>query len=225
MQRGRPKKYTGPLACVCGYETSFSSNYKRHISSCVKYTLKDDNAWLKAQLAEKDRQLAAKDRQIDELIKESKRPRTINNTTTNNRYVVEQHINVFGKETLEHISHDDIKHILLDPENAVARFVKLKHCRQPLNANVRCPNINKSIYQVVVDEGGEKEWKNCSKDDVLEKMYDDSSCILEEEATEEDHISFLDHQDKVKASMDGDDGGKVYKDQLDKIHNVVINRN
>jgi hypothetical protein len=173
------------------------------------------------QLSMKDRQLAAKDRQIEELIKANKKPRTVNN---NNRYVVEQHINVFGKESLEHISPQQIQRLLADPENAVARFVKLKH-REPSNANVRCPNVNRAIYQVVVGgEGEEKEWENRSKGEVLERLYDDNSAILEGEAVEEDHMPFLDHQDKVKASASADtvDGGKCYKEQLDRIHNIII---
>ena len=168
-------------------------------------------------------QLQAKDRQIEELIKANKKPRTV---TNNNRYVVEQHINVFGKESLAHISQEQIKRLLADPENAVAKFVKLKH-RDPSNANVRCPNVNRAIYQVVVEGGveeGEKEWENRAKGEVLEKLYDDNSSILEGEAVEEDHTPFLDHQDKVKASAAANavDGGRCYKQQLDKIHNVII---
>jgi hypothetical protein len=168
-------------------------------------------------------QLQAKDRQIEELIKANKKPRTV---TNNNRYVVEQHINVFGKETMSHISQEQIQRLLADPENAVAKFVKLKH-REPSNANVRCPNVNRAIYQVVVDgavEEGEKEWENRAKGEVLEKLYDDNSSILEGEAMEDEHLPFLDHQDRVKASAAANavDGGRCYKQQLDKIHNVII---
>ena len=183
-----------------------------------------DLTQMKEQLTAKDQQLQAKDRQIDELIKATKKPRTVN-TTNNNRYVVEQHINVFGKETLSHISPQQIQRLLADPENAVAKFVKLKH-RAPSNANVRCPNVNRAIYQVVVDagQGEEKEWENRAKGEVLEKLYDDNSTILEGEAVEEEHTPFLDHQDRVKASAAANavDGGRCYKQQLDKIHNVII---
>ena len=103
--------------------------------------------------------------------------------------------------------------------------MKLKH-KAPSNANVRCPNVNRAIYQVVVGTEGEgKEWENRPKGEVLEKLYDDNSSILEGEAIEEEHLPFLDHQDKVKASAAADavDGGRCYKQQLDKIHNVIIN--
>jgi hypothetical protein len=183
---------------------------------------------LKEQLAAKDEQIAAKDRQIEAQAEEIKmlikKPRTVNHNTTN-RYVVEQHINVFGKETLKHITSEQIQKLLSDdPENAVAKMIKLKHHREPSNSNVRCPNINKAIYQVVVQQGDEKEWENRAKGDVLEKLYDDNSTILEGEAVEEEHMPFLDHQDRVKASASANavDGGRCYKQELDKIHNVII---
>ena len=34
-------------------------------------------------------------------------------------------------------------------------------------------------------------------------------------------LNFLNFQDKVQASAGGEDGGKLYKEQLDKIHCVV----
>ena len=58
----------------------------------------------------------------------------------------------------------------------------------------------------------------------MEKLYDDNSTILEGEAVEEEHMPFLDHQDRVKASASANavDGGRRYKQELDKIHNVII---
>jgi len=227
--------YKTPKVCQCGYTTSNYGNWSVHRRLCgenVNVNSKDDLlAELKEQLSVKDEQLsakdehyqkelAAKDRQIEELIKATKKPRTV---TNNNRYVVEQQINVFGKESLAHITPEQIQGLLADPENAVARFVKLKHRKEPSNSNVRCPNVNRAIYQVVVGgEGDEKEWENRAKGEVLEKLYDDNSCLLECEATEEDHTPFLDHQDKIKASIEGSDGGRKYKQQLDKIHNVIV---
>jgi hypothetical protein len=182
---------------------------------------------MKEQLADTKEQLAAKDRQIEQLIK---RPRTVNNTnnTTNNRYVVEQHINTFGKESIEHISPAQIQALLADPANAVPHFIKLKHRLAPggVNQNLRIPNQKRAIYQVVVaGEGEEKEWENKAKGEVLEQLYDDNSGHLEAEADEETQVGsqFLDHQDRVKASAGGGDGGRRYKDQLDKIHSVVTN--
>ena len=230
-------RYKEPRSCECGYSTFHAGNWSTHKKTCKLINDKIDNARIQTlekdkeelkqqlsakdtQLSVKDSQLAAKDRQIEELIKLSKKPRTV---TNNNRYVVEQHINVFGKESLGHITQEQIQGLLSDPENAVARFVKLKHRKEPSNSNVRCPNMNRAIYQVVVGgEGDEKEWENRAKGEVLEKLYDENSCLLEIEANEEDNTPFLDHQDKMKASIGGEDGGRRYKQQLDKIHNVIV---
>ena len=234
--------YKEPRICECGYTTPGIRNWSAHKKYCKGPSneaelLKGQVAQMQQQLSVKDdqltakdehyqKELAAKDRQIEELIKAAKKPRTVNKNN-NNRYVVEQHINVFGKETLSHISQEQIQRLLADPENAVSKYVKLKH-RAPSNANVRCPNVNRAIYQVVVEGvsgDGEKEWENREKGEVLEKLYDDSSSILEGEAIEEEHLPFLDHQDRVKASAAANaaDGGRCYKQQLDKIHNVIIN--
>ena len=60
------------------------------------------------------------------------------NNTTNNKFVVEQHINVFGKESIGHISQQQIQALLADPVNAVPQFIKLKHRKAPggVNQNV-----------------------------------------------------------------------------------------
>lgn len=226
-----PTKYKEGRECECGYTTIWMSSWSTHKRSCKiiqEAFVSNEKSQMQSEIDHLRHQLAAKDRQIETQAEEIKmlikKPRMV---TNNNRYVVEQHINVFGKETLEHISPQQIQSLLADPENAVAKFVKLKH-RAPSNANVRCPNVNRAIYQVVVDTdlaGEEKEWENRAKGEVLERMYDDNSSILEGEAIEEEHLPFLNHQDRVKASAAANaaDGGRCYKQQLDKIHNVIIN--
>ena len=231
--------YKEPRQCECGYVGKYASHWSTHRKSCRLVPNDKDAriASLEQQLAAKDQQmtrdrqdlkeqLAAKDRQIDELIKAAKKPRTIN--TTNNKYVVEQHVNCFGKESVEHITGQQIQRLLADPANAVPQYIKLKHNRAPggVNKNVRIPNQKRAMYQVVVPgEDGDKEWEHQAKGDVLEQLYDEGSIQLEAEADEETRggSMFLDHQDKVRESANGNsgDGGRRYKEQLDKIHCVV----
>ena len=216
--------------CECGYSTIDAGNWSKHkkVCSLVKSEKDVRIASLEKQLEETKRdareQLAAKDRQIEQLIK---KPRTITNNTTNNKIVVEQHINAFGKESIDHISQQQIQALLADPINAVPQFIKLKHRKAPggVNQNLRIPNQKRAIYQVVVKEGDEKEWENKSKGEVLEQLYDDNSGHLEAQADEETRIGseFLDHQERIKSSAGGEDGGRKYKEQLDKIHNVMSN--
>ena len=239
-------RYKEARVCVCGYSTCNPGNWSTHKKSCasVPSSEKELITNLKEQLAAKDEQLekkdqqmkeqleaskeqlAAKDKQIHDLIREAKRPRTVNNTTNNNRFVVEQHINAFGKESINHISQQQIQALLADPANAVPQFIKLKHRKAPggVNQNIRVPNQKRAIYQVVVvGEGDEKEWENKAKGEVLEQLYDDNSGHLEAEADEETRVGsqFLNHQEKVRASVSGEDGGRRYKEQMDKIHCVV----
>ena len=224
------------MICICGYTSAKPNTVRRHQRTCKAYavssngTLDEITSLKVTHLEEKVKylqdQLLTKDHQIEQLIK---RPRTVNNTnTTNNRYVVEQHINVFGKESIEHISHEQIQTLLADPATAVPQFIKLKHRRAPngVNQNVRVPNQKRAIYQVVVPgegEEGDKEWENKAKGEVLEQLYDENSGHLEAEADEDTRVGsrFLNHQEKVKASVDGEDGGRRYKEQLDKIHCVM----
>ena len=222
--------YKEPRVCECDYCTDKIDLWSKHKKSCKFHESSTDNgeliSTLKEQLAIKDRQIAQQAEEIKMLIK---KPRTtVNNNTTNNRYVVEQHINVFGKETIEHISHEQIQTLLADPATAVPQFIKLKHRRAPngVNQNVRVPNQKRAIYQVVVPgegEEGDKEWENKAKGEVLEQLYDENSGHLEAEADEDTRVGsrFLNHQEKVKASVDGEDGGRRYKEQLDKIHCVM----
>ena len=219
-------RYKEARVCECGYSTFNPGHWSTHKKSCRLVTRGEQEriASLERQLAAKDEQLAAKDKQIDELIK---RPRTVNNTT-HNKYVVEQHINIFGKESINHITPAQIRALLADPVNAVPQFIKLKYRRAPggVNNNVRIPNQKRAIYQVVVQgEDGDKQWENQAKGDILEQLYDDNSGELEVEADEDtrEGLRFLDHQDKVKESASGTDGGRRYKEQLDKIHCVISN--
>ena len=225
---GRPSK--GLRTCVCGYTTADRSNFTKHRRTCTEASAVDKDARISSlehQLFQKDEQLKAKDEQIKELIQVAKKPRTV----VNNKWVVEQHINVFGKESLDLVSERQIKEILRsDPASAVSQLIKLKHRSGSSNANIRCPNLKRAIYQVVADgedEDGEpvKQWENRAKGEVLEELYESNAGRLEAEADEEDYFGnrFLDHQDKVKSSSDGEDGGRRYKDQLDRIHCVISN--
>ena len=240
------KLYKEPRTCFCGYRTSDISNWSKHKKSCHLVpnekdariaVLENDKVQLTSQLvakdeqmAAKDEQIAAKDRQIDELIKAAKKPRTVNNNNTTNKYVVHQHVNCFGNESVEHITGQEMRKLMADPTNAVPQYIKLKHMRAPggVNRNVRVPNQKRAMYQVVVEgPDGEKEWEHQAKGDVLEKLYDEGAIQLEAEADEDTRVGFMfmDHQEKVRDSANGKsgDGGRRYKEQLDKIHCVVVN--
>jgi hypothetical protein len=137
-------------------------------------------------------------------------------------------VNCFGNESVEHITGQEMQKLMADPTNAVPQLIKLKHMRAPggVNRNVRVPNQKRAMYQVVVEGlDGEKEWEHQAKGDVLEKLYDEGAIQLEAEADEDTRVGFMfmDHQEKVRDSANGrsGDGGRRYKEQLDKIHCVI----
>lgn len=213
--------YKEARTCECGYTTNNTGNWSSHKKRCKSVSEANDKD---ARIASLEKQLEAKDKQIEELIKVAKKPRVVHNTT--NKYVVEQNVNLYGRESIDHISSEQIQALLADPVNAVPQFIKLKHRKAPggVNQNLRVPNQKRAIYQVVVSgDGDEKEWENKAKGEILEELYDVNSGELEAEADEETRIGskFLDHQEKVKSSASGEDGGRRYKEQLDKIHCVV----
>lgn len=236
--------------CKCGYRTENRGNFSTHKKRCKllhnqqlmscklsAHRLADKDARiqdkdaqiasLERQLIAKDEQLAAKDDQIADLLHQ---PRTINNTTLNNtqnnRFFVDASTTLYGKESLGGISPGEIQTLLNDPANAVPKFIQMQYKRFKANKNVRCPNMKRAIYQVVVqNEDGEKQWENRAKGEVLEDLYESNAGYLECEADEDTRhgLRFLNHQDRVKESSAGADGGRRYKEQLDKIHCVIIN--
>jgi len=222
-------KYKEPRTCECGYSTCHAGNWSVHSRTCKSRAIAPDHekALLREQLALKDQQLAtmnqhladtkdqlaAKDRQIEQLIK---RPRTINN---HNRFVVNNNVNCFGRESLEHISEAKYQELLRDPETSVAKVVALQRTVAE-NENVAVPNVRERRWLVVEDEGGEKQWKSKDKGVVLEQLWESSTCLLEGEADEETPVGarWSRWADKVRSGVDG----RLYREQLDMVEHCIL---
>jgi len=185
---------------------------------------------LQQQLKDSKEQLATKDTQIAELMQLAKKPRTVTNTnnTTNNTQVnnlADQSINVFGKETLDHISKDDMQDFIKDPPSAISSFIKMQ-MKPKENRNVICPNKKRSMYKMLDRQDDEKVWDYRCKGEVLDHLYDMAADVLEVQADETTPhgARFLAFQARVRDSADGDakDGGRLYKEQLERIHAVIL---
>jgi hypothetical protein len=203
---------------ICPAVADGEKDQLRERVASLEQQLSTKDEQLQQQLATKDAQLEAKDRQIEELLK---RPRTVNNTTNHNRYVVEHNVNVFGKESIDHISDEQLQQLLQEPSTAVARLVRLK-LQAPENQNVRVPNKRERVVEVVTDDEGHKRWKSVDRDGVLERLWDDNGLLLENEADEEDGgtgSQFVRHQERVRQSQD--QNGRLYKEQLGQIHSTL----
>ena len=170
---------------------------------------------LRERVASLEFQLAAKDRQIEQLIK---RPRTVNN---HNRFIVNNNVNCFGKETLNHISDSKYQELLRDPETSVAKIVALQRSIAE-NENITVPNVRERRWLVVEEEDGEKQWRSRDKGIVLEQMWESGTCLLEGEVDEESAcgVRWNRWAEQVRASQA--DRGRLYREQLDMVEHSVL---
>ena len=211
--------------CQCGYSTLNRSNWSKHSRSCPLSNRAPSIETLKLQerlaLVEKQNkymaeQLAAKDRQIEQFIK---RPRTV----TNNRFVVNNNVNCFGRESLSHIPETKYQELLRDPETSVARVVALQRSVAE-NENITVPNVRERRWLVMEDENGEKQWKSRDKGVVLEQIWESGTCLLEGEADEETLVGarWSRWADSVRSVID--ERGKLYREQLDMVEHCILDR-
>lgn len=169
-------------------------------------------ATINQHLVDTKNQLAAKDRHIEQLIK---RPRI----TNHNRFVVNNSVNCFGRESLDHIPEAKYQELLRDPETSVARVVALQRTVAE-NANVVVPNVRERRWLIVEEEDGEKHWKSKDKGVVLEQLWESGSCLLEGEADEHTGVGarWSRWADKVRTGADG----KLYREQLDMVEHCIL---
>ena len=231
--------YKDPRTCECGYTTMYRgnmSNHKKHhcrqrvdvdgekdqlrervASLEQQLATKDEQLATKdEQLATKDEQLSAKDEQLKELIRCAKRPRVERNTNTTNH--ISNSINVFGRESLSHITEAKLKELLSDPDTSVSRLVTLKHSVVE-NRNVRVPNVREKWVEVLrQDADGQQRWETVPKGDILGNLVMDNAMLLEGEADEETVSGARYSQWHERLLQSQDQEGRLYKDQLERVH-------
>ena len=121
-------------------------------------------ATLEAELAAKTAELAAKDAQISELqtrLDESRRnPKTINN------YI---NIVAFGQEAVPDTR--EVLKLLKRPETSVAKYIEMKHFRDPSMSNVRLRGKRAKTMQVVEPDVNSKlRWTVKDKTSMLHDL-------------------------------------------------------
>lgn len=215
---GRPK--SAPHVCTCGFSTKRKSNMERHLVICTKtYTQKCiDNDRVKDELiATLKQQLETKDKQIEQLIK---RHRVQNNKF----HIVNNNLNCFGRESLDHISSGKYTEFINDPETSVAKVVAALRS-VPENDNVVIPNIREKRWLVMDYDDGEKRWKSRDKLQVLEELWEQNALLLETEVNDDTKSGERWNRwvKSVRASQDGKDT-KLYKEQLDLVENSILDQ-
>lgn len=231
--------YKDARRCECGYETERRSSWYIHKKICKsvgggdpppndgeKEQLRERVSSLEQQLTAKDEQLkeqlAAKDRQIEELIRCAKRPRCVTNNMTNNT-TNNQLINVFGKESLAHITDAKLQELIADPDTSVARLVTLKHSVEE-NRNVRVPNVREKWVEVLTQDAstGERRWEVVPKGDILGNLVMDNALLLEGEADDNTRSGARFSQWRERSLESQDQDGQLYKDQCTRVHQSLV---
>lgn len=154
------------VRCECGY--SATQHMRRHLQACVARPFA-----IKAK--DLERALQEKQLQIDRLLAENEelrqRPTTINYNTTNNS--VNVNILAYGTEPIP--DTHEVKQILVPPETSVARYIALKHFRDPSTSNLRISNKKSKTIQVVeLDINNDLRWTERNRKEMIEKMVDDN---------------------------------------------------
>ena len=98
-----------------------------------------------------------------------KRPTTIhyNNNSVN------VSILAYGNEPLPDTK--DVRKILLPPETSIARYIALKHFRDPSTSNLRISNKKSKTIQVVEpDVNSQLRWTEKNRKEMIEKLVDEN---------------------------------------------------
>lgn len=150
--------------CECGY-VSTTKNMARHIRTCTARPFAIRNKELEQALSEKQAEIDKLTKENDEL---RRRPTTINYNNS-----VNVNILAYGQEPLPDTR--DVRNILLPPETSIARYIALKHFRDPSTSNVRISNKKAKTIQVVEpDVNSQLRWTEKNRKEMIEKMVDEN---------------------------------------------------
>jgi hypothetical protein len=188
----------------------------RHIRTCTArpfaIRVKELDQTLSETQAENDRLTT----EIEEL---RKRPTTINY----NNNSVNVNIVAYGQEPLPNTR--DVLSILLPPENSIARYIALKHFRDPSTTNLRISNKKSKTIQVVEpDVNHDLRWTEKNRKDIIEKMVDDNL----EELTDTHGAAKLERWKRWYKSSGLDESGydktDVYKRIQQDVENMLLSQ-
>ena len=218
-------KTMNPRRCEwCTFETLHRSALSTHRKRCTARpaAVDPEKEQLRQLVAQQAQQLAEKQRIIDELLQaakdERKRPRSVTNNQTNN---INNQINIFGKESLQHVTESKLQELLSDPDTSVARHVTLKHSVDE-NRNVRVPNCREKWVEVLTERDGVKQWEAVEKNTVLSELVESTALQLEGEADEATMVGqrFVKWHERLLESAD--QNGRMYREQCDKVHKSLV---
>ena len=182
------KDESGNFVCPCGFKRTVKWNVERHMLVCktVKAaTMEVDEAAmaeLKQSLAAKDLLLNAANARADSLASENEelkqenrelKKRKLSGSVTNITNNINVSILAYGSEPLP--DTQDVRKILLPPETSIARYIALKHFRDPSTSNLRISNKKSKTIQVFEPDGNNHlRWTEKDRKEMIEKLVDEN---------------------------------------------------
>lgn len=131
-------------------------------------------------------------------------------------------MNIFGQESLHHITDAKLQELIADPDTSVARLVTLKHSVDQ-NRNIRVKNSRERWVEYLVSRDGVKTWEAVPKDHVLGDLVESTSLELEASADEATQVGrrFSQWHERLLESQDSN--GAMFREQCDMVHKSLVN--
>ena len=141
-------------------------NMRRHMQSCAARPFA-------LRVLELEQTLVAKQAELDKLTAECEELRKRPTTIHYNNNSVNVSILAYGNEPLPDTK--DVRKILLPPETSIARYIALKHFRDPSTSNLRISNKKSKTIQVVEpDVNSQLRWTEKDRKEMIEKLVDEN---------------------------------------------------
>lgn len=204
--------------CECGYTSERRCNIRRHRDTCCKWR---DVEILRLQtvISKKVEEHKAEiDRLLGEMDELRHRPTTIHYNNSVNVNIV-----AYGSEPLPDTR--EVRGILMPPEASVARYIALKHFRDPSTSNLRISNKKSKTIQVVEpDINNDLRWTERNRKEMIEKLVDDNL----EELTEEHGASKVERWCRWYKSSgfeeEGYDKTDAYRRVQESVENMLLSQ-
>lgn len=157
------------LKCECGHTSD--RHIARHIRTCTARPFALRVNELAAENANLKEELRGNAEEIERLTKENAELKSRSTTTINNYNVI--NVVAYGQETLP--TKQDVLRILRPPEGSVARYIEMKHFRNPETSNMRIQNKRSRTMQIVEEDARKRlRWTEKDRKRMIEKLVEDN---------------------------------------------------
>jgi hypothetical protein len=138
--------------CIhCNKSYSTKSNLNKHIKSCIKITIEDDN---KKQIDELKQLLLEQQKKIDELteLSETNKNITINDNSTN---TINIQIVGLGNENMNDLTPQERGKVCTSGPNYQIEYLKTVHCNKklPQYRNIKYTNLRANTGSILTNNG------------------------------------------------------------------------